>query len=723
MSSRPDGFPEFALATAAQAYWLDAWQRSILLLDVLRQRGDTYWEQARKIAPNVLNFEWELVVDGRKLAPPVNYGLVRIVPPEGVKTDPSKPPCVVVDPRAGHGPGIGGMKEDSEIGVALGAGHPCYFIGFLPWPVAEQTVLDVCLAEAVFLEEVIRRHPDAGKPMVVANCQAGWQMMMTAATRPELFGTMLVAGAPLDYWAGVHGKNPMRYFGGVLGGSWTTALLGDLGYGIFDGANLIANFESLNPANTFWEKAYNVYSKVDTEGPRFLEFESWWGRPALLNACEMQWIADNLFVGDRLATGAIRTDEGLRIDLRNIKTPIIVFCSWGDNITPPQQALDWITKLYDDERELIANGQTIVYTLHDSIGHLGIFVSGKIATKEHHEFISCMDLINLAPPGLYEAVITEVEPDTENKDLINGRYMLSLEVRTFSDLRALGGNTAEDELRFATAARVSDMNLGLYETFLGPWVRMTATPLGAEVMRRLHPHRLRFSLYSDRNPFMTPIEPLARRVRAARVPASPSNPFRVMEAAMSSWISFSLDTWGHIRDTLTETMFLTTYGSPVVQAAVGLGPKARPRPRHVERDLVREAHEARLRSDLEGRYETGGGVEAAFRALIYVRLPERSADERAVAVLKALHAAEPVDERLSIEQLREILKEQYLLLRFDEERAVEAIPKLLPRNAEKRRKVADAMHKMIEAKGALPPEGRRRFERIESLFNGGGVHA
>ena len=50
-------------------------------------------------------------------------------------TDPRKRPFIVVDPRAGHGPGIGGMKQDSEIGVALAAGHPCYFVGFLPEPV------------------------------------------------------------------------------------------------------------------------------------------------------------------------------------------------------------------------------------------------------------------------------------------------------------------------------------------------------------------------------------------------------------------------------------------------------------------------------------------------------------------------------------------------------------------------------------------------------------
>ena len=55
-----------------QEYWIDAWQRSILSLDVLRQRGNTYLEQSAKNAPNVLSFPFELVRDGRTLPRPVN---------------------------------------------------------------------------------------------------------------------------------------------------------------------------------------------------------------------------------------------------------------------------------------------------------------------------------------------------------------------------------------------------------------------------------------------------------------------------------------------------------------------------------------------------------------------------------------------------------------------------------------------------------------------------
>ena len=170
---------------AVQEYWLDAWQRSVLLLDVLRERGNTYLEQNAKEVPHVLSFQAELVRDGRTLERPVNYLLVRIIPPAGVKIDPAKAPVIVVDPRAGHGPGIGGMKQDSEIGVALAAGHDCYFVGFLPTPMPGQTIEDVCRAEAIFVEEVAARRPDAeGKPVIIANCQAGWRIHDDGGDQP-----------------------------------------------------------------------------------------------------------------------------------------------------------------------------------------------------------------------------------------------------------------------------------------------------------------------------------------------------------------------------------------------------------------------------------------------------------------------------------------------------------------------------------------------------------
>jgi pimeloyl-ACP methyl ester carboxylesterase len=700
-------------------YWVDAWQRSILLLDVLRQRGNNSIEHNARTAPNVLSFEAELVLDGRSLPRPVNYALVRIIPPAGTAIDPAKRPFIVFDPRAGHGPGIGGMKHDSEIGVALAAGHPCYFVGFLPDPVPGQMIEDVCEAEARFVEEVVKHHPNAeGKPCLIGNCQAGWQIMMMSAIHPEKVGPIMLAGSPLSYWAGVHGKNPMRYLGGLLGGTWLTSLAGDLGNGIFDGANLVANFESLHPDNTYWKKIYNVYSKVDSEPPRFLEFEKWWGSPVLLNAEEMQTIADKLFVGNKLVSGELHSSDGTRVDLRNIKSPIIVFCSWGDDITPPQQALDWIVDLYDHEDEIVKAGQTIVYCLHQSIGHLGIFVSGKVATKEHEEFASAMDMIDLMPPGLYEAVITGVDETIENPELVQGNYLFSLKTRKLDDIRKIGGNSPEDDLAFATAARVSEVTQGVYSTLMRPVVRGVVTETSAELMRRAHPNRLRFEMFADENPLMRPVADWAEAVRGNRRPVSPDNPFLAFERMTSDMITSGLEMWGKARDAATEAFFFNTYGSPIVQAMVGLRAADTSVSRRIGRDVAREAAAKEAAARLEQQIDQGGLIEAAVRALIYVRLPEGTADERGFAALKQISAELPAAKRVGFARFKEIVKEQYLILLLDAERAIAALPKLLPGNRRQCDEALALVRRVLDARGALPEEGRQRLERIEAMFAG-----
>ncbi len=701
----------------AYSYSLDAWQRSVLFLDVMRQRGAQYEEHRTQTAPNVLEFEARLVRDGRTLARPVNYALVSIVPPEGVVTDPSKRPFVVVDPRAGHGPGIGGFKADSEIGVAMKAGHPCYFIGFLPDPVPGQTIEDIALAEAVLLETVIARHPDAdGKPCVIGNCQAGWAVMIVAALRPELFGPIIIAGAPLSYWAGVKGQNPMRYSGGLLGGSWLAALTGDLGAGVFDGAWLVQNFENQNPANTLWTKQYNLYSKIDTEAARYLGFERWWGGHVTLNAEEMQFIVDELFVGNKLAAGEIRTSDGTAIDLRNIRSPIVVFCSKGDNITPPQQALDWILDLYDSVDEIRAYGQTIVYTVHETVGHLGIFVSAGVARKEHDEFASNIDLIDVLPPGLYEAVLTPAADVNEGRELLSGEWLMRCEARTLEDIRALGGNDIEDERRFAAAAKLSEVNLALYRTYLQPLVKAAATPPVAEAMRNMHPLRLQYALFGQDNPFMPWMSALADHVRENREPADASNPFIAWQEALSQQIVDGLDTWRRTAEYLSEQSFHAIYGAPTLQAALGIDTNSNQPPRKAEKSLLHQALvEARI-AELRTRFAEGATCEGLARALIFVGMARGGADERGLEAVRRLRRAHPSAKQLTLADFKAVMREQYFMLLIDEDAALAALPKLLPESIEERRAAFAALREVLDASGALTGLAAERLQRVATLF-------
>jgi hypothetical protein len=704
----------FGIFAPAMEYMVDAAQRSVLFWDVMRQRGNQYREHLAETAPHVLDYEVELVLDGRTLDQPVNYALVRVVPPSGVELDPTRRPFVIVDPRAGHGPGIGGFKADSEIGVAFKAGHPCYFVGFLPDPMPGQALGDIARAEAVFLEKVTALHPDAdGKPCVIGNCQAGWAVMMLAAIRPELFGPIIIAGAPLSYWAGVHGRNPMRYSGGLLGGSWLTALTSDLGHGKFDGAWLVQNFENQNPANTLWTKQYNLYSKIDTEAPRYLGFERWWGGHVNLNAEEIQSIVDELFIGNNLAAGRIQTANGTAIDLRNIRSPIVVFCSKGDNITPPQQALGWIVDLYENVDEIRSYGQTIVYTIHETVGHLGIFVSGGVAKKEHGEFSSNIDLINTLPPGLYEAVFEAKTEDTANPDLATGKWVMRCETRTLDDIRALGGNDAADERCFATAARVSETNLALYRTFAQPIVRALVNAPLAGWMHQLHPLRLQYEFFSNANPMMAPVAAMAEQVRDGRRPVAADNPYIAMQENTSRQIIAALDAWRQASETIAERCFFMVYGSPMLQAAAGIDPAAtRPLRKAGKHPLHDELLQKRI-AELKSRIPAGGLREAVVRAILYVGLARTAVDERGFEAIRRIRRAHG---DMPLAAFKALVREQFNMLLIDTDAALAAIPSMLPPDAESRREAFGLIRQALGAIGEFSAEDKKRLDAVARLF-------
>ena len=502
--------PPSSVWSAAPSYWIDFFQRWVLMCDTLRRRGNAFVAHTREGMPPVLHFDYEMMADARSFERPVNYALVRIQPPAGVMIDPTRRPYVIIDPRAGHGPGIGGFKDDSQVGVALRGGHPVYFVIFFPEPQPGQTLLDVCEAERIFINMVRKLHPRSPKPAIVGNCQGGWAAMMLAAADPDEAGPIVINGAPMSYWGGSWqdgaGDNPMRYAGGLLGGKWLATLAADLGHGIFDGAHLVANFENLNPANTFWDKYYHVFDNIDTEPPRFLEFERWWGGFYLMNREEIDWITQNLFVGNRLWSRNT-------MDLRSIKTPIILFASMGDNITPPQQAFNWVADVYGSTEEIKARGQVIVGLLHQDVGHLGIFVSGKVARKEHTQIVSVLESIELLPPGLYAMDIKERKGAGAGVE-----YEVTFSERRLEEvIERLNRFNREDEKPFEAVAAISDFNQRAYELCLQPWIQAWSSEPLAKMLRAFHPLRSQRWAVSDAyNPWLWWLGPTAEAIRAQR---------------------------------------------------------------------------------------------------------------------------------------------------------------------------------------------------------------
>ncbi|MCX7205825.1 MAG: DUF3141 domain-containing protein [Proteobacteria bacterium] len=669
-----------ALIEQAWEYWIDTTQRSTLFLDVMRERGNISIEHAKNGKPPLLAFESELLIDGRSLATPCNYMLLRVLPLQGIKSDESKRPYVIIDPRAGHGAGIGGFKADSQVGVALRAGHPVYFVGFYPDPVPGQRLQDVMQAEALFIEEIIKRHPQSsGKPCIIGNCQAGWAVAGLAALRPEIMGPIVLNGAPLSYWAGSDEQNPMRYAGGVNGGSWMAALTADLGGGIFDGAHLVKNFENLNPANTLWGKPYHLYANVDTEAPRYLEFERWWGGHFRMTGHEIEAIVNQLFIGNKLASGEIQTPDGGTLDLHKITSPIIIFASWGDDITPPAQALNWIIDLYGHESAIVAEGQIIVYLLHKDIGHLGIFVGSKVARKEHAELVNVMEMVESLPPGLYEMVIDAKAADLSYSELEHGDYSVSFETRTIEQLRQVDPETREDEAIFSTVAQVSEINDALYKNTLRPILQAVITPEMGEWSRKLNLDTLKRYAYSDFNPLMASVSQQAEQVRQYRRPIPADNIFLGLEKKASEMITDALNTYRDLRNAASSSYVKAVYGP------LGLGaffPPAAP----IEIKVLAEAEQRldTLRDEAEPQFEQGGFTEGLARLFVLAMHHTGNIERRSFLIGDSIKASLP---EIDPTAWRQALEAQTLLISLDAERSVATLPKLLKSLAERKRAV------------------------------------
>jgi len=554
---RPDqaAAPETARARSAlelqQEYWADLAQRSVLFLDILRERANNLLAHEAAGLPALLHFESETVLDARGFARPANYALLRITACETdrleqfVRADAR--PVIVVDPRAGHGPGIGGFKRDSEVGMALREGHPVYFVIFFPEPQPGQTLADVLHALRRFVEEVARRHP--GKPPVLyGNCQAGWAVALLSADCEGLAGPAVLNGSPLSYWAGAPEANPMRLAGGLLGGAWLAHFLADLGDGKFDGAWLVQNFENLNPANALWDKNDRVFADPEGERERFLEFERWWSGFYFLSREEITAIVENLFIGNKLEEGRLRVCEGCFADLARVRNPLVIFASSGDNITPPHQALAWIPRVYASTEALKAAGQRIVYLLNPHVGHLGIFVSAGVAAREHRAILASVDAFERLAPGLYEMKLGDAAAGEAPA--------VRFEARRVEDIRFDYPRAAFERVR-----ALSEANTRLYRDFVSPWVRAFATPWTAQLMKWAHPMRASRYLFSERfNPWMAAIAAAADLAREQRRPASATNPFVAAERNASHQVSEALERFRVMRDAAQEDLFRHSFG-------------------------------------------------------------------------------------------------------------------------------------------------------------------
>ncbi len=687
-------------------YFQDTVQRQLLFWDVLRQRGDVYFQLEEIETKPILAFNYEFISDGRQFKRPVNYALVRILPDESDPLpEPHRRPYLIIDPRAGQGAGIGGSKTESQVGIALKAGHPVYFVIFYPQPEPEQTLAEVCRAEAEFVRLIRQRHPEAPRPIIVGNCQGGWGAMLLAATHPGMTGPVVLNGAPLSFWAGCQGAHAMRYLGGLVGGTLPALILSDLGGGRFDGAHLVWNFETFNPANVWWRKYYDLYTNIDTDSARYLDFERWWSGFYFMNEAEIRWILENLFIGNKLARGQANLDPRTRIDLKQIQSPIIVFASKGDAITSPPQALNWIADTYRDEREIKVQGQRILFLLHDEVGHLGIFVSSQVAKTHHSQITSTMKTIESLAPGLYEMVIENQEGEG-----LEAVFTVTFRERRLAEVLAIHDDGREDEWIFGTVARLSAFITEGYELFCRPWVQALVNPAVAYGLRNLHPLRLRRSLVSSRNPLLFALPLWAEQAAAFRAPAGAENFFVQLERLNAQFIEQLLNGVRDLRNARLELGFHAIYDHPMMRK---LGEREIAFWKSGEEFDPRELPEVQQALI---HLNDGSYVEGVIRMLILMAKARGTVRRDRLEKSNHLLSTQMPFASVSKLQIRHIIHEQTLITDFGGEKAITSLARLISEPTQRQQ----ALHIVEDIAGPveeMTPATQSMFRRLGEVLS------
>jgi hypothetical protein len=209
---------------------------------------------------------------------------------------------------------------------------------------------------------------------------------------------------------------------------------------------------------------------------------------------------------------------------------------------------------------------------------------------------------------------------------------------------------------------------------------MVGTPL-ASWMHQMHPLRLQYELFSNMNPMMAPVAALADRVRKDRKPVAGDNPLVALQETASRQIVAAFDAWRGLTEAMAERTFLAVYGSPTLQAAVGIDPAGtRPLRKAPKSPLHHELLQKRI-AELKAGIPAGGLRAAVIRGILYAGMPRAAIDERGA---EALHCIREAHTDLTLPDFKMLVREQYNMLLVDQEAALAAIPSMLPTDADTR---------------------------------------
>jgi hypothetical protein len=203
-------------------------------------------------------------------------------------------------------------------------------------------------------------------------------------------------------------------------------------------------------------------------------------------------------------------------------------------------------------------------------------------------------------------------------------------------------------------------------------VQSTSSELSSKVQEAFHPLRFQRWVFSDLNPWMAWLAPAAEAVKAQRKALGPDAPARKAEKAMSEMTSAALDYYRDVRDAVSEAAFFQIYGNLFsLYMADKAGEQQKIAQSAEPRDLpvVQEALAA---------IGSGGYPEAVARAAaLLARKGEPMPLERLHLRKELMEDYKELLPEMPRDEQRRIRGEQDVIVRYEPERALETLPRLL----------------------------------------------
>jgi len=272
-----------------------------------------------------------------------------------------------------------------------------------------------------------------------------------------------------------------------------------------------------------------------------------------------------------------------------------------------------------------------------------------------------------------------------------------------------------DEKPFAAAAMISEFNQRAYDLFLSPLVKTIANEPLAQMEQLFHPLRMQRWIPSGINPWLRWLQPAADAIRKQRRAVGSDQTLRRLEKRGSELLSASLDYYRDIRDALSEACFFGLYGS---MFSLYLGDK--PQRPELGSAGSKDGKQATFVKEALAAISTGGYPEALARAgALLARRGEPLPLSRLHLKKDLLADYKEFLPDLPSDISRRIRGEQDIIVTYEREASIVALPKLLSSGEDRKRflMLLDRLpsDSRLQAEG-VTPEQKATLERIRGVL-------